>query len=688
MKFVSLKMRNFMRYHGEHELRFSCDPQKNVTVVLGKNTLGKSTIAQAFRWGLYGDSALISTTYVKKKEIILLNKDAIAKLLYGKTEEVSVEIRVMEGDNEWLFRRSALYKRKTSDPKDLRIEAAAEPELTMQLFAEGVPGKVINNDGTSGKEYKRGCVDDMINNILPKSLAAYFFFDGERWTDPTAPKDEVKRAIETILGITGLISMRNHLNSTSKCVLKKLRGKIQGAGDEYDRVTSDIRILEGLKERDKEEKERQEAILIPLTQKRDELFEELSNSKSAEDDIRELARLKSSISTFEHQIEENYADIVKYFSLSSKFFAASLLPEIKELLSGVNLEGKDIPGVTEDTIDYLIEKGTCLCDQCKIEEGSDIYCALMQLKKVIPPHQIGGAVAKFEATLESWGDAEKNLIEDISDKAENLDSALISIDDYRKEVDKLESRIDRKKDIAALRKNYNNHVRTCAKAEQDIKQLEFNISQYDSQLESKNNQLDQISKQNDANKNVRLQIEYAEALYKMANELVKKKVDPLANELSDLITKNFEKMFDDEEKYAILSPDDFKIHVYYKDLGGVSTHEEKVLSGGEPVAINFVYIASVLELAAMKKLQTEDVDSDNIMELPIVLDGAFSNLDDSNTNSIACKLPSFAEQIIVFILDKDWDATGLEEYTDPKYMYRVIRDHGTKNSSTIVRQEA
>lgn len=47
MKFKTLKMKNFMRYKGENTIEFSCDEEKNVTIVLGDNTVGKTTIAQA-----------------------------------------------------------------------------------------------------------------------------------------------------------------------------------------------------------------------------------------------------------------------------------------------------------------------------------------------------------------------------------------------------------------------------------------------------------------------------------------------------------------------------------------------------------------------------------------------------------------------------------------------------------------
>ena len=48
MKIKSIKLHNFMRYKGDNELFFSTDNEKNVTVVLGDNTFGKTTLAQAF----------------------------------------------------------------------------------------------------------------------------------------------------------------------------------------------------------------------------------------------------------------------------------------------------------------------------------------------------------------------------------------------------------------------------------------------------------------------------------------------------------------------------------------------------------------------------------------------------------------------------------------------------------------
>ena len=90
MKFKQITFVNFMRYKGENTIRFSTDEKMNVTAVLGNNTVGKTTIAQAFRWGLYGK--VISTNYVTKEKVVLLNKEVIAEMGERGTGEVSVEI--------------------------------------------------------------------------------------------------------------------------------------------------------------------------------------------------------------------------------------------------------------------------------------------------------------------------------------------------------------------------------------------------------------------------------------------------------------------------------------------------------------------------------------------------------------------------------------------------------------------
>lgn len=63
-----------------------------------------------------------------------------------------------------------------------------------------------------------------------------------------------------------------------------------------------------------------------------------------------------------------------------------------------------------------------------------------------------------------------------------------------------------------------------------------------------------------------------------------------------------------------------------------------------------------MEYSRNKKAEHLGVESGGDT-LPIVLDGPFSKLGDKNISLIAKVLPEVSEQVIIFMLDKDWKYT-------------------------------
>ena len=53
MLIKSLKMQNFRQFKGITEVDFPATPEQNVTIILGDNTFGKTTLLQAFNWCFY-----------------------------------------------------------------------------------------------------------------------------------------------------------------------------------------------------------------------------------------------------------------------------------------------------------------------------------------------------------------------------------------------------------------------------------------------------------------------------------------------------------------------------------------------------------------------------------------------------------------------------------------------------------
>ena len=99
MKFESITM----RYKGRNHIEFSCDDVKNVTVVLGDNTVGKTTIAQAFRWGLYG--ALMANGTKSAGDFQLLNTDILEMMDANSRAKVKVEITAVDEEKRYIITR-------------------------------------------------------------------------------------------------------------------------------------------------------------------------------------------------------------------------------------------------------------------------------------------------------------------------------------------------------------------------------------------------------------------------------------------------------------------------------------------------------------------------------------------------------------------------------------------------------
>ena len=260
-----------------------------------------------------------------------------------------------------------------------------------------------------------------------------------------------------------------------------------------------------------------------------------------------------------------------------------------------------------------------------------------------------------------------------------------TIDEKSRDKDKLEKTMDRKTNLGPVREQNRQAKTRLISLRNQKTELGIKIKNAKETKISKEKQLDSLAINDKNNAQIYRCLVYVDELYKQAGLKVKIRKQDILKDLNEIIGQNFQRMFNDREKYAELG-EDYKVHVYYKELNGIKDCEELHLSNGETIAINFVFIVSILELASnYRKVESEDDEygmENAILGLPLVLDGPFSALSGENTSLISNRLPQFAEQVIIFMLDKDWEASGLDKFTLPEYRYRVYKQE-TSNSSTI-----
>lgn len=681
MKFVKLRMINFMRYKGENVINFSRDDKKNVTVVLGDNAVGKTTLAQAFRWALYGE--IINTQYDESKKVCILNNEVLGDMTANAHKSVETEIVLEKQGAQGIMYEYRIIRKASFIRKFPQLVAKQQSESLKMYITNTVTGESTpyDNVGTNGRD--SGKVDELISELLPKNLSAYFLFDGERWSDERTRKNDIKDSVYNLVGISPIREMKRHLGECGTqgklSVIKQLKSKITGSGDEYKNLENKIeRYLNNI-EREENTIEDAQKNAEYYQQKADEIEQILLSNPNVEFEQKECESLKKSIASSEIRMKNHYADIINAFSTSHPYFAAKILQDLVDMLGEVDLEGVDIPGVTDKTIDFLLEKRTCLCGH-RIEKDSEEEKALEQLKKVVPPAVIGTIVGNFQDKIFKWDHEGAEIYSTIQNKAQLYQAEYYQMLDEEEELERKERKIDRKINFAQERLKMNSFSRKAREERERERIAKLNIEEYKTKIEQCEKEKEALSEKTEANMRLQLYIAYAEELYASSCHIYQNKESKLLSDLNEVIERNFKEMFNEQEKIARLG-EDYVLRLYYKRVSnsnGYSDMEATGLSEGEKIARNFAFIVSILELANRRKEEGDDI----AQSLPLVLDGPFSKLGTVNTSKVAKVLPSVSEQVIIFMLDKDWEPSGLDEYTDKAYMYRTVKD-AEENSSSI-----
>lgn len=203
MLIKQIALKNFRQYKDLQVVEFSCDKEKNVTVILGDNTSGKTTLIQAFNWCLYG------TTSFKTRELI--NSETLQEMSIFSSAEVSVEVELQHEDKLYVIRRTQVVtKNEGNKPSCTRATLKVEYKEQNGEMQE-VPTFECQNT---------------INKILPEALSGYFFFDGEHVSEINS-KGNVVSAVRGLMGLETISEAVDHFSpKKTNSVISKLQKEL------------------------------------------------------------------------------------------------------------------------------------------------------------------------------------------------------------------------------------------------------------------------------------------------------------------------------------------------------------------------------------------------------------------------------------------------------------------------------
>ena len=120
---------------------------------------------------------------------------------------------------------------------------------------------------------------------------------------------------------------------------------------------------------------------------------------------------------------------------------------------------------------------------------------------------------------------------------------------------------------------------------------------------------------------------------------------------------------------------DDKYRVRYAD---VKTEE----SDGLKAVKSFAFIASLVSMAKDKILDDSEMKLGQVY--PLVMDAPFSNVDEIHIDNICKILPKTANQVIMAVMQKDWEyaSRNLEGYVGKSYVIEKDRDSRGKEIDT------
>ncbi len=663
MQIKTLQLENFRQFRGISKLEFSCDPVKNVTVILGNNTFGKTTLLQAFNWCFYG-----KVNFDQRSEL-LLNYEIAEEMRLGEQKNVEVEITLMHGNFEYIVTRTQNYTRvneytmpKNTTPITRYNEEEKNPSHVKVSY------KDLDGQTKALKEHE---IKEVINNILPEDLSTYFFFDTERVNSISKRKD-VAVAVRGLLGLSIIDNALRHLGDRDKKV--SVIGNIYGKMD----VSSDSKAQEFLQQMQIATERRQQiAAQIQECKAQIEKYEESKEELSGIlRDNEATTKLQHQKEDLEKKIEAEKAkvagDIEGYFKEFNAgalaFFAQPLLKKAEEYLKETQIEETSVSNLTKATILEILKRGRCICGR-EFQAGDEIYKHLEAEMAYVPPESVGNSVRYCLEKIHKFFYSAKQTYNRLDNSYKNILHSQNLIQDFEDEVELLREKI-------AGKENLHHYAASLDNAMYKLRELNAKKDQLHQEYGIQKNEQERFQKlyeatlaNSDENKSLMNLINYAEKIREYLDEIYKNKESIIREQLEKKVNEIFSQMYSGERRVEI--DESYNVILQAKVSG-------KEIDSGESEGLNrvknFAFIAGLVALAK-NKILVEHSDKNFILSeepYPLVMDAPFSNADELHTTNISKVLPEIAEQIIMFVMKKDW------KYAEPVLREKIGKQYFLK----------
>jgi len=620
MKITGIEIENFRAFHGKHEILFSTDEKKPVTVIVAQNNVGKSSILEAIYWCLYGEMPIDAD---KTDDKINNQSEEIDEAAQAK-----VKLKLIEGSDDFVISRTL------------------PSENSESIFSAL---KYVSKDHSWDEEEPRA----LVNRLLPKNLRDFFLFRGEGVEDLFHKNEQrLKNSMEHIQGLTYLEEGRKDLENFYISLLakrEKLSKKMKK--EEVDRnnlseLNQAVEVLEKRLAKNNQD--------IKETEKSINQFNTLINDSGVEaiaqknkENIRLQTKLKIEILP---NIEKLNKEKIKLISERGfRVLGYSYKEKIDTFLAAQRAKGKFPADYSEAFLKSLLDSENCICgeklDDAKKEHLKSSLGEGLSTEQDRITRDIGAELGAFEI-------ANKDYQKDIHRINTQLQELNITKDQFENDI---------KENTAFIKDHANFNNKDVAKWEKSKDAEEVVLKNLLVESGTLGNKLDAAKAEFEKEKrlaeksgsaNLDSSLDAKINFIDEASQLLLSSLDKSREEIRNGLLKTLQEL---TKKYSTLGEtfiykDDESFNPLLVEKG---QNIERVLNKGD-LTMKGIYFACAAIMQNMSRRKNPEHLISEGTSAPMIVDAPFSNLDQNNLTSATKMIIDSCEQSVILVNYKDY----------------------------------
>ncbi len=612
----TVTMKDFRQFYGQVKLSFATSKTKNVTIIHGENGVGKTSLLNAIKWAFFE-----SLTSNFRNPVNLVNETAKRSNKY----KCSVEIEFEEDGIEYFLIRE--YDQNTK-------------KSILKLFQKdnGICGPALNE------------ADLIINGMLPKEMAEYFFFQGEgsNAVDAGNNQGNLAQSIRDILGFRVAKALIEDLNTMSVKTRKEIAAQDNsGKSVQLERlIEKDEKYLSTYQQQFQTAEE-----LLPGLNKRLEETEnklalienkDLQSLRLREKDVsRQLLKAKASKKEFE---KRKYQNISKFgWAVFGHEFANSSLDFIDES----QLKGKLPEPYNKTFVEDILSEAMCICG-ADLKHGSEGYKRITEmLAKAANPallQRLTGIRAQIQDinTLHSvCKDTIANDLKGYDEYDEVIQKKTLELTSINEQIETIpEVEINRLRKIRATLKNdISNQDRSIGSAKGQIERLEISI-------QSNTKALKAVSPNSELIEAFQYKKDFIDKIKGYLQEYLDRTEKTIRLHVLKEVNSTLDK-FSRHDFHIKVNEADFSFYLLDKDNNNVGQGD------GLNLLLNLTITAALINFAAERKNVKDSILSSATIA-PLIIDAPFGVLDKKYRKVVVKELPKHAGQVVFLVSSSQW----------------------------------